>query len=47
MFNTLEKDLNYGVSQMNAFSVLSLEAELICIQEYELQTHWESREGAA
>lgn len=33
MFYTLEKDLNYGVSQMNAFSVLSLEAKLIYIQE--------------
>lgn len=31
---TLEKDLNYGVSQMTAFSVLSLETELIYIQEY-------------
>lgn len=30
----MEKDLNYGVSQMNAFSVLSLEDELIYIQEY-------------
>lgn len=28
MFNTLEQDLNYGVSQMNAFSVLLLEGEL-------------------
>lgn len=34
MFNTLEKDHNYGVSQMNAFSVLSHGAELIYIQEY-------------
>lgn len=32
--HTLEKDLNYGVSQMNAFSISSLEAEPIYIQEY-------------
>ena len=34
MFHTLEKDLNYGVSQMNAFSISSLEAEPIYTQEY-------------
>lgn len=34
MFHTLEKDLNYGVSQMNAFSILPLEAEPIYIPEH-------------
>lgn len=34
MFHTLEKDLNYGVSEINAFSISFLEAEPIHIQEY-------------
>lgn len=43
MFNTFEKDLNYGVSQMNAFSVLSFKADLIYIQEY--LNYWLTRKA--
>lgn len=34
MFHTLEKHLNYGVSQINAFSISSLEAKPIYSQEH-------------
>lgn len=43
MFNTFEKDLNYGVLQMNAFSVLSFKADLIYIQEY--MNYWLTRKA--